>query len=751
MKLVILESKAKARTIKKYLGRGWMVEACNGHVQDLPSRDGSKQSSKALWASKPGKLPNPPWMWTERAEGIVTKILSKASASGVDEVFIATDPDREGEFIAWRLSIIFAEFPSVARVSFNEITKQAVTEAIDNPLGLDMALVEAAIVRRLMDRLVGFRCSKFCRSWRLRSMGRVQTPTLGFVVNKELEREAHVPKEYHSVSVDSNGVNLKVKFHESNDPDAWLDDRGKYHSNRTSDTKAAKIAHATLMDSNSLTLVSVQEGKVRRRPQPPFTTDTMLQSASSRLGWSISKTSSVASSLYQSGHITYIRTDSTRTNADARETIRELIAQKFGTDHLGKGVGESRKSSKERVQDAHEAIRPTNPENELVETNEDEVALYKLIWARFAASQMSDSVRERRQMILSCEGLDLQLFGSSSWRVHAGWESAYSRYLSDVLTEPPISGFSIGSMWAFDKEPAMVTDVTKPPRRFSESSIIQQMKGAGIGRPSTYVSTVRKLVDRGYVEKDGSSLAPTTEGRLLWLDVVPHYNEESLLEGGLFTSEFTSTMEGNLDKIELGDSNAATTWEDFVGVFRSMHNNALERRRKMPTPRQLRYLERLTSRMSEEEKFAIWGLGGLEALSGEEVRGIIDSLSNAVQGEIQASEKQVALIIRLVEKLSLDLDIFLHEQGIVDIDSLTGGRDGTASMAIDKLISLDNSSPATERQISTILSMSENLEIAIEHAVELVKSESIETITKQDASSLIGILKKRIRSRRRGK
>jgi hypothetical protein len=155
--------------------------------------------------------------------------------------------------------------------------------------------------------------------------------------------------------------------------------------------------------------------------------------------------------------------------------------------------------------------------------------------------------------------------------------------------------------------------------------------------------------------------------------------------------------------------------------------------------------------MSEEEKFAIWGLGGLEALSGEEVRGIIDSLSNAVQGEIQASEKQVALIIRLVEKLSLDLDIFLHEQGIVDIDSLTGGRDGTASMAIDKLISLDNSSPATERQISTILSMSENLEIAIEHAVELVKSESIETITKQDASSLIGILKKRIRSRRRGK
>ena len=329
MKLVILESKAKARTIKKYLGRGWMVESCNGHVQDLPSRDGSKASSKALWASKPGELPNPPWMWTERAEGIVGKIHSKASASDVDEVFIATDPDREGEFIAWRLSIIFSDFPSISRVSFNEITKQAVIAALDNPKHLDMSLVEAAMVRRFMDRLVGFRCSKFCRSWRLRSMGRVQTPTLGFVVNRELEREAHVPKEYHSVSVGSNGVVLKVKFHESGDPNAWFDDDGKIHPDRTSDTKVAELAYSTLRSSNTLALESVHEGKVRRRPQPPFTTDTMLQSANSRLGWSISKTSAVASSLYQSGHITYIRTDSTRTNADARNGVRELISNIF--------------------------------------------------------------------------------------------------------------------------------------------------------------------------------------------------------------------------------------------------------------------------------------------------------------------------------------------------------------------------------------------------------------------------------------
>ena len=751
MKLIILESKAKARTIKRYLGKGWMVEACNGHVQDLPSNAGTKDSSKALWASRPGELPNPPWMWTVRAESIVEKIISKASASGVKEVFIATDPDREGEFIAWRLKIIFSEFPSVTRVSFNEITKQAVTDALNNPRTLDMGLVKAAMVRRFMDRLVGFRCSKFCRSWKLRSMGRVQTPSLGFVVERELEREAHVPKEYHSVFVDSNGVNMKVKFHEKTDPESWTGDDGKHHPDRTSNSKLADSAHDALRKSNSLRVESVDDGRVRRRPQPPFTTDTMLQSANSNLGWSISKTSSVASSLYQAGHITYIRTDSTRTNADARESIRDLISKKFGVNHLGDGVGESKKSSKSKIQDAHEAIRPTDPNVEAIESNKDEDALYSLVWARFAASQMSDSVRQRRRVVMSCEGLDLPLFGTSSWRTHAGWEAVFSRYMSNVATKPPASGFIIGSAWAFDGEPTLTTDVTKPPRRFSESSIILQMKSAGIGRPSTYVSTVSKLVDRGYVDKDGRTLSPTSNGRMLWLDVVPYYNEDTLIVDGLFTSEFTSSMEDRLDKIELGDADAATTWDEFVDVFRKMHNNALDRRRKKPTLRQLQYLDSMTSRMTEEKKREILGMDDIGALSGDEIRGIIDSLSDQKHGVLPASEKQVALIIRLSDKLAIELDAFLNEQGIIELDSLTGGRDGTASEVIEKLIGLDNSSPATEKQISTIRSMSENLALPIEEAVELVRSESIDTLEKMDASSLIDILKKRIRSKRRGK
>ena len=751
MKLIILESKGKARTIKRYLGKDWMVETCNGHVQDLPSNGGTKDCSKALWASKPGELPNPPWMWTKNAESIVSKIIAKASTSGVEEVFIATDPDREGEFIAWRLEIIFSEFPSVTRVSFNEISKGAVTDALNNPRTLDMGLVKAALVRRFMDRLVGFRCSKFCRSWKLRSMGRVQTPALGFVVNRELEREAHVPKEYHSVSVNSNGVNLKVKFHGKNDPESWMGDDGKHHPDRTSNTKLADSAHDALRRSSSLTIESVKDGRVRRRPQPPFTTDTMLQSANSNLGWSISKTSVVASSLYQAGHITYIRTDSTRTNSDARESIRDLISGKFGANHLGGGVGESVKSSKSRVQDAHEAIRPTTPSVEAIKSDRDEAALYSLVWARFAASQMSDSIRERRQVVMSCEGLDSPLFGTSNWRIHAGWEAAFSEYMSTVSTNPPASGFIVGSAWAFDGEPTLTTDVTKPPRRFSESSIILQMKGAGIGRPSTYVSTVTKLVDRGYVDKHGGTLSPTSNGRLLWLDVVPHYNEDALIGDGLFTSEFTSSMEDSLDKIELGDVDAATTWDEFVDVFRRMHNNALERRRKKPTLRQLQYLDSMTSRMTVEEKREILGVDDTGGLSGDEVRRILDSLKDQKQGGIRASEKQVALIIKLTDKLTIDLDAFLNEQGIIEIDSLTGGRDGTASEAIETLIGLDNSSPATERQISTIRSMSEDLGLSVEEAVELVRSESIDTLAKMDASGLIGILKKRIQSKRRGK
>ncbi len=754
---MILESGAKARTIKKYLGKGWIVDACNGHVQDLPTRGGTKQDNKAMWSSKEGELPNPPWSYTDRAEKIISKLRKKAQTNSVEEIYIATDPDREGEFIAWRLKEIFSDYDSIYRVSFNEITNSAVQEAIESPRDIDMDLVDAAKVRRFMDRLVGFRCSRFSRSWNLASMGRVQTPTLGFIVERELERDAHVPIPYHSIKVDSNGVSFKVRFHEKDDEGAWKDDDGKHHPDRTFDGELAESAMGKIRDSNGLVLESVREGKNHRKPQPPFTTESMLRAANGRMGWSIGRTNRVATSLYQSGHITYIRTDSTRTSKAARDNIRSLIEKEYGSNHLGSGaLGPDAKKGASNVQDAHEAIRPTQPEvKTLTDVDADQQSLYRLIWGRFAASQMSDSVRERRDLVAKVSDLELQLYGTSSWRIHAGWEAVYSAD-KDVQTEPPEVGFEVGETWEFnstEENPLLTSDETKPPRRFTESSIIQEMKKADIGRPSTYLTTVGKLVDRGYADKEGSSLIPTDQGRLLWIEVVPFYgtdeNSSGTISEGLFTPRFTALMESSLDEVEDGDTSGAIVWHKFVTDFRNMHNIALELRKQKPTVKQLNFIMNRTSRMSEDSKSKLFQGKNSDELTGEDARRIIEELNNSSDGDIPPSEKQMALIIKLADKNSVDLEPILTELGHKDLDELTGGRDGTASSLINKLIGIDKDSPATEKQVAAIKSMSENLEISIEDAMAIGEVSTIEEITKNEASSLIGTMKKMIQSRKR--
>ena len=754
---MILESGAKARTIKKYLGKGWIVDACNGHVQDLPTRGGTKQDNKAMWSSKEGELPNPPWSYTDRAEKIISKLRKKAQTNSVEEIYIATDPDREGEFIAWRLKEIFSDYDSIYRVSFNEITNSAVQEAIESPRDIDMDLVDAAKVRRFMDRLVGFRCSRFSRSWNLASMGRVQTPTLGFIVERELERDAHVPIPYHSIKVDSNGVSFKVRFHEKDDEGAWKDDDGKHHPDRTFDGELAESAMEKIRDSDGLVLESVKEGKTNRKPQPSFTTESMLRAANGRMGWSIGRTNRVATALYQSGHITYIRTDSTRTSKAARDRIRSLIEKEYGSNHLGPGaLGPDAKKGASNVQDAHEAIRPTQPEvKTLTDVDADQQSLYRLIWGRFAASQMSDSVRERRDLVAKASNLELQLYGTSSWRIHAGWEAVYSAD-KDVKTEPPGVGFEVGTTWGFtstEENPLLTSDETKPPRRFTESSIIQEMKKADIGRPSTYLTTVGKLVDRGYVDKDGSSLIPTDKGRLLWIEVVPFYgsdeNSSGTISEGLFTPRFTALMESNLDEVEDGDTSGAIVWHKFVTDFRNMHNIALELRKQKPTVKQLNFIINRTSRMSDDSKSELFQDKNIDELTGEDARRIIEELNNSSDGDIPPSEKQMALIIRLADKNSVDLEPILTELGHNDLDELTGGRDGTASSLINKLIGIDKDSPATEKQVATIKSMSENLEISIEDAMAIGEVTTIDEITKNEASGLIGTMKKMIQSRKR--
>ena len=749
---MILESGAKARTVNKYLGKGWIVEACKGHVQDLPSGKG-KGRSKAMWASNNGNLPEPPWDWTDGAEKVINKILDKATQKGVDEVYIATDPDREGEFIAWRLSVLFSDFPVVKRVTFNEITKTAVNEAIQESGEIDVNLVDAAKVRRFMDRLVGYRCSRFSKSWRLASMGRVQTPTLGFIVERELEREAHIPIEYHSVHVDSDKVRFNIRFHEKDDVDAWTDDSGKHRADRTADSDLAKDAFDALENAKAIRIVSVKEGKTNRNPQPPFTTATLLQAASSSLGWSVAKTSNMAGSLYKAGHVTYIRTDSTRTNSEARKKVKKYIKSEFGDDHLGPGaLGPDAKKGASNVQDAHEAIRPSRPEKTDVDASADERRLYGLIWARFAASQMSPSIRERRDMRATVNDLEKPLTGSASWRIHAGWEAVYTKYHGDVRTSPPKYALEEGGEWNISKSkenPLMVTDETKPPKRFSESSIVQAMKKAEIGRPSTYVSTVSKLSSRDYIKVEGSSLIPTKGGRMMWLDVVPFYNEQEESEG-LFTPLFTSKMEDSLDGIEHGRIDGPEVWNGFVEEFRSMHNRALDKKREFPTPKQMALLESRIPHLNDKRRAELLLDKSLNELTGDDARRIIGQLYDSEEdnGHLPPSEKQANLIVKLSDQAGLELDATLEKAGVADLSELTGGREGTASELISQMIEMSKDLPATPPQVDLVNKLSEQYEVPLSEMLAIAGLKDISEMSKADASIIINEMKKRSRRRR---
>lgn len=751
VKLMILESGAKAKTVKKYLGKGWIVQACGGHVQDLPSK-GSKGSSKSMWDSERDVLPDPPWGWTSGAQKKITDLVKKAKSSKVDEVFIATDPDREGEFIAWRLSMIFAKFPSQKRVTFNEITEKSVKYAIENARDIDTALVDSAKVRRFMDRLVGFECSRFSRSWKLASMGRVQTPTLGFIVEREMLRDQHIPISYYSVNFNSNDVNFKIRFHEKDDDEAWLDDAGKHFPDRTFNEELARDAISKLNLNKTIKIQSVKEGKNKRSPKPPFTTDTMLQSASSNLGWSVARTSSVAGELYNSGHVTYIRTDSTRTNEDARKTIKDFIKEKYGENHLGPGaLGADAKKGSSNVQDAHEAIRPTRPEVlQLSDVKDDQQLLYQLIWSRFAGSQMSNSIRETRSIQATTDNLDKKITGTASWRIHPGWEAVYGLYHKEVKLEPPESKLTNGSIWELkfdDESPKLIDDETKPPRRFSESSIVQEMKKEGIGRPSTYVSTIQTLNKRKYVENNSGALIPTDAGRTMWLEVVPFYNEQN--ENGLFAAQFTAKMEADLDTIENDTQSAPKVWHDFVDVFKEMNDVAKTKKRSIPSKRQIELLNNLVKNMSDDDIFKSLKGKKPEELTGEEMRLTLDKIIQE-GGDFPASDKQMKLIIKLADQLGHNLEEICKMSETDDINKLTGGKDGTASNLIDILIKQSQLLPASEPQVKLVNKLAVREEVPLSDILSIADIVSIDEMTKQDASKIIDtIMKKNKKSKKK--
>jgi len=683
---------------------------------------------------------------------VIKPLLEKARKKKADKVFIATDPDREGEFIAWRLSEIFGDF-STQRITFNEITENAVVAALSDPRSVDESLVNAAKVRRFMDRLVGFRSSKFSKSWSLKSMGRVQTPTLGFIVERELEREAFVPQPFYAVDAEAGGLTFKARFHEKEDPDAWFDrdaEPPKHHPYRTNDLSLANLARSTINEEGGVQVTNTKDGTRSSSPKPPFSTPSLLRTAGShpKIGWGSKKIMQVASSLYNAGHITYMRTDSTRTNPEARSEVRQYIVSQWGSEHLRPepGVGGEVQKGKKNVQDAHEAIRPTDSTVLSPDGLDDQQnILYRLIWARFAASQMSNAKFETLSIRAKVGGFERPWTSSISWRIHSGWEAAFGELRAQPLTSPPEPPIEVGRTLYLDENnkqnPRLIEDETKPPARYRQHTLVEKMQNEGIGRPSTYASTIDKLLDekRKYLVEDNGALKPTEGGKTLWLSVAPMYGSGSNSRG-VFEAHFTAEMEVRLDSIENGETPAPEIWHSFVSEFKDAHDHALDLRRQTPTPKQLAYMLKLLAAVPKERRSLLLDGRDPESISGEDAKLIIETLKNE---DVQAgpSEKQLKFISSLLDGLELKDSEAAQLVDLNSLDELTGGRNGTASDLIGqlKILGGDKPRPISDRQAKYLRDLAKKAEMdegemCSEHGCktfeELNASEASEFISK---------------------
>ncbi|MEX2471191.1 MAG: type IA DNA topoisomerase [Gemmatimonadota bacterium] len=736
MNVLVVESAAKAKTLERYLGEGWRVLATGGHVQTLPHdrAQHGKDAKKAYWANQAGALPSPPWVWTDRGEDAVRDILGGA---GDDPVFwLATDPDREGEFIAWCLERLLSERGPTHRVSFQEVTEEAVRAAIERPRPVDASMVESALLRKFLDRIVGYRTSKLARAvipGGNASMGRVQTPALGFVVDRELEREAHVPIPYFEVRLRAGTVDLQVRFHESDDEAAWRDEAGRMIATRTFDGDLAMGAERALREAGRVTLTEVTRGTRSSNPKPPFSTDALLQAAGSRFGWSPKKTSALASLLYEAGHITYIRTDSTRLAASAVASARKAVIGAFGEDHLGPTAPAGpapEGATAGAIQDAHEAIRPTRFEDEDVPVDDaDARKLYRLLRAHTLAAQMAPSRFATVKLRASAEGLSRPLAGTASWRTFDGWEAAYEEFRATPATSPPPETLEEGAVWDLDEEtegqanPSLIEDETRPPARYRPHTLIKAMKDGGIGRPSTYSKTVEKLEDRTYVRLEDGALVPTERGRAVWLEVAPLYRRDNE-KSELFSADFTALMEERLDSVARGEDPAPDTWERWRDEVRDLHEIARERKnRGAATPRTREQLERLLENAPAEFEHP----DDLEALSEREAREHIQALRDA--GVLPApTTNQMGYLQTLVEQLDMTAS---EAAALIELGDLTDIRTSAqASALIEELSTLrDERRPPSRKQIGLIERLRAEAGLSEPEAAALVDEPDMEGLT----------------------
>ena len=548
MKLLIVESPAKAGTIKKYLGKDYEVTASMGHIIDLPKSQLGVDVSNNF----------EPKYITIRGKGdLLTKL--KKTAKSADKVYLATDPDREGEAISWHLAkVLGIPEESACRVTFNEITQNAVKTSIKEPRKIDMDLVNAQQARRVLDRVVGYKISPILweKVKRGLSAGRVQSVATRMICDREDEIENFIPKEFWTVEA-------VLKHGKKEFVAKYYGEKGK-ETELTCREDAEKIKN----DITALTVKSVKIGDITKNPPPPFTTSTLQQDASRKLGFATAKTMQTAQTLYEGiniggkygtiGLITYMRTDSLRISVEAQ---REAIA--YLNENYGKEYVKPRQYKTGRnAQDAHEAIRPTSinilPEKVRDKLTNDQYKLYKLIWERFAASQMAAALYETQNAVLEN--------GTHTFRANG----------SKLLFKGFMSVYQEGSDEAKDKDKALpeikvgetagVSEIeanqhfTKPPARYTEAGLVHALEENGIGRPSTYAPTITTIVSRGYVRRVKKQLVPTELGRIT-TDIMKNYFDD------IVDIEFTAGMEKKLDEVEDGKLSWIEVLSEFYPEF----------------------------------------------------------------------------------------------------------------------------------------------------------------------------------------
>ncbi len=555
--LVVVESPTKARTIGRFLGKRYTVKATVGHIRDLPPRELGVEIDKGF---------RPKYV-TIRGKAKTLAELKKAAEES-SAVYVATDPDREGEAIAWHVRDQIGDGARVHRVLFHEITKDAVAEAMDNPAGIDKKKVEAQQARRILDRLVGYKASPLL--WRSvkagLSAGRVQTVALGLIVQRENEIRAFKPEEYWSIEAELEAAKKKfvAKLHKISGKKPTLKNE-----------KAAK-AVVTAVKGKPFVVSAVTRKQRRKRPAPPFITSTLQQEASKRLGFSSRRTMSAAQQLYEGielgdegavGLITYMRTDSTRVAPGAIDHVREFILETYDKRYLPAKPNVYKVKKAARAQEAHEAIRPTDvnrqPKNLKKHLTPDQFKLYQLIWQRFVASQMMPAVYDTTTLDFEIGKYLFRATGSVI--VFDGFHVLYAE-AKEKEEKPTFEDLSpIPSLDKGDK--ATVIGITpkqhftEPPPRYSEASLVKDLEALGIGRPSTYSSIVSTLRERSYVKLENRRFHTTELGETVSKVLVNRFPD-------VFNVEFTSEMETELDKVEEGELKWRKVLENFYGPFK---------------------------------------------------------------------------------------------------------------------------------------------------------------------------------------